>query len=63
MKNQDAQQTETTLSDESLAQVTGGGYVTVVKGRVPTEGPVVKSQGPIFDVDFDYPKVPFNQPR
>ena len=64
MKNQDAQQSEITLSDESLSQVTGGGYVTtIVKAARTTVGPKVSPQGPLFGEDFDYPKRPFEQPR
>jgi hypothetical protein len=60
MKNFDAQQAETTLSDHELGQATGGGYTTIIKAS--SRAPVVtKSNGPVFPgVDFDYPKKPIN---
>ncbi len=49
MKNHDAQQTESELSDDVLAHVTGGA------------AGVAQPQGPIFPgVDFDYPKKPID---
>jgi hypothetical protein len=59
MKNFDAQQAESTLSEAELAQATGGSYVTISKaGRAPI---VTKSNGPVFPgVDFDYPKKPID---
>ncbi|MEY2929287.1 MAG: hypothetical protein RL033_36 [Pseudomonadota bacterium] len=63
MKNQDAQQAETTVSDESLAQVTGGRSVRILVKPVHYVGPVVSPQGPLFGVESDYQKAPFEQPR
>ena len=66
MKNNEAQQIETTLSDDALAATTVkdmGKVMGIVKSKAATL-PVVRPQGPVFPgMAFGYDTRPFKDPH